>query len=201
MENKSSNGRRTALIAIGAVGSAALLGGAAFAAGRLLRPPIEETGGGGQMIIAGNGPGGAFNRSVSQPKIIPAAGIPAEKAATVGLYQKRQDNSVFVGTGNVEMKVEVNHEGKVAAEAKNDGPTVEVVVGRDTELFQDVTKIDPLKDEGKEVQQMVEKVASLDTLIGKLDSTSTLQVWGNQTGGRVNAKLILFRPPNFIPRP
>jgi hypothetical protein len=190
--------RRGVLIAGGGIAAVAVLGGAACVGSQMLNRPQLRTGdGGGQLILQGGPPGsGAQMREFKMPKIKLAPELPADEPDLAGLFLRRQDNSVFIGTGNIEMMVQRDASGETAAKASHSGPDVEVIITRDTRLYEDKTPI-TLKDmeEQREVQQVIAPVASLDDLVGKLNDTDSLMVWGQKSGDRYVAKTIVYRPP------
>jgi hypothetical protein len=192
--------RRGLLMAGGGIAAVAMLGGAAYVASQMLnrpKPQAQAGDGGGQLILQGGPPGsGTQMREFKMPTIKPAPELPAGEPDLAGLYLRRQDNSLFIGTGEIEVMVQRDESGKTAAKASHSGPDVEVVVTRDTQLYEDKTPI-TLKDmeEQREVQQVVAPVASLDDLVSKLNDTDSLIVWGQKSGDRFVAKTVVHRPP------
>ncbi|MSP11841.1 MAG: hypothetical protein EXR62_02670 [Chloroflexi bacterium] len=173
----------------------AILIGAAFVGGRLLTnvQQTAEAGGGGRtmMIQANNGSGPVSVKL----KIKPAPELPDRAAEANGVYVKRQDNSFFVGTGNIRLAVEVDgHTGKRDVSATSDGPQVEVVVGRDTIIYRDDTDFS-LENAGsmssgeKTIQQVIKPTDSLD----EIAKNTELQVWGERRGDRVIAQILVYR--------
>jgi hypothetical protein len=190
--------RRGVLIVGGGIAAVAVLGGAAYVGSQMLNRPKPQTGdGGGQFVLQGGPPGaGAQMREFKMPRIKPAPELPAGEPDLAGLFLRRQDNSVFIGTGNIEMMVQRDASGQTAAKASHSGPDVEVIITRDTQLYEDKTPI-TLKDmeEQREVQQVIAPLASLDDLVSKLNDTDSLMVWGQKSGDRYVAKTIVYRPP------
>ncbi|MCL5995533.1 MAG: hypothetical protein M1546_05690 [Chloroflexi bacterium] len=192
--------RRGVLLAAGGVGLAVVLGGAAYVAGNLLNAPKEGTGGGTEIMVSSGSDGGkTTTKQLNRPKIKNAPEVPASEPEATGLYLRRQDNSVFIGTGDVQMMVQRDSNGKTQASAKHNGPEVEVVINRDTAIYRDTTPI-TMEDmeQGRELQQVVESVASLDDLVANLNDTDSLQVWGTRNGDRIVAKTVVYRPPFLI---
>lgn len=188
--------RRTFLMAALGVGGVALLGGAAYAAGKLMTPATSANGDGdkGGIAIASNGPGGA--QMFKMPPIKNAPEIPEQEPDVRGLYLRRQDQSIFIGTGNVKVGLMKDSSGQSNSSAEHDGPEVEVVVNHNTAIYIDKTPItqEAMKS-GAELQQVVEPVESLDDLTANLSKTDTLSVWGEKSGSRVVAKVMLYRSP------
>ena len=130
------------------------------------------------------------------PPIKHAPEIPELEPDVQGVYLSRKDQSIFIGTGNVSISMMSDSSGKSDADATHDGPDVEVVVNHNTKIYVDKTPVtvEAMK-EGKELQQVVEAIASLDGLTDKLSKTDTLTIWGDKVGDRVVAQIILYRQP------
>jgi hypothetical protein len=109
---------------------------------------------------------------------------------------RREDNSIFVGTGEIEFVVEVDQAtGEKRASADYSGPVLEVVVTHETSLYQDDTQFPSPNSAstGKQtVQQVVSLVDSLDKL-GEQSKNSEIRVWGKRSGDRVVAQVFVFR--------
>ena len=190
--------RRTAILAAGGAGVVVLLGGAAYVAGQLLNnnQPRQEGGGGGELAIMTGSGGGGQQKMYKMPAIKPAPEMPANEPDVMGLYLRREDNSLFLGTGGIQVAIQKDATGEGKASAKNSGPTVEVVVTRDTQLFRDKTPITQKDLEaGEPIQQVVERVDSLDTFVEDIGDTDTLQAWGQKNGDRYVATVLLHRAP------
>ena len=167
-----------------------LLGGAAYVGGRLLngQPPPW----GGPNLFPGNGP---REVRINVDDIQPAKELPQTTATARGLFDRRQNNSLFVGTGNVSIGVQRDQSGKVETSAEHDGPVVEIVVTSETIVYKDVTmqRFPGQPPAGQTIQQVVEP-GSLDDI----GETSTITVWGRQTGDRIIAEVLVYTPPAFI---
>lgn len=131
-----------------------------------------------------------------QTTILPAAELPTEPAAASGILVRREDNSLTVGTGGIEVNVEVQVDGDTGQETvqavpRATGPELEVVVGRNTTLYLDVTDYSP-SDSGESgertVQQQVRPVESLEDL----PENAEIQAWGNRSGDRITANVLVF---------
>lgn len=172
---------------------------AAFLAGRLLpgsaagaaqslpgmgeKPPAPT---GGEVIVIDNG-AGPVRITFADP-----SELPDEPAITGGLFKRRQDNSLFLGTGSIEVSVEsVN--GEVSVAAHNDGPEVEVVVTGDTLIYEDITERPIIGPEEAEKGEMV--VLRQVRLVDGLDAIGEnmmVRVWGEKRGERVIARVIYY---------
>jgi hypothetical protein len=198
--------RKTGLI-IGGIVLVLVLAGAAFLGGRLLNKKAPQTnnlipgmeivkgGGGGPsssagMVVSGDGPG---QQSI-QINFKPAPELPELQPDANGLFLKREDNRITLGTGNVGMTISSSSssgEGVVSSEpqASYDGPEVEVVVTQATKIYRDITPMDPEQTSGT-IQQVVEP-GTLDDLT----TQSSLTVWGKKTGDRIIADVVFYTRP------
>jgi hypothetical protein len=171
-----------------------LLAGAAFVGARLLNGqglPFMSTGGGSGPSLSLGGPGGKMVKL----DIEPSKELPQTSADVTGLFDHRQDNSIFVGTGKVTMAFKKDPSGKVETSSNHDGPTVEIVVTSQTKIYKDVTmrQFDGPPPEGQKIQQTLES-GSLDDV----GQSSMLTVWGKKTGDRFIAEVLVYSPPAFI---
>ena len=155
--------------------------GARRPAGRVLQTVIDD----------GNGP------VASTIEILPSPDLPGTESETSGVFLRRVDNSVFVGTGSIELNVQIEQaaDGSIvpSVSLSSNGPEVEVVITRDTVLYQDVTEIPgqggvPGKAGDTTVTQQVKLIDSLDDLNGNAE----LQVWGTRRADRVVADILVF---------
>ncbi len=182
--------KKTILIIAGVVVLVVLLAGAAFVGARLLSGqglPVQASAGGLQMMTS---QGGKVNQQVKLD-IQPAKELPQTPADAKGLFDHRQDNSIFVGTGNVRMMAQKDQSGNVTTSATHDGPVVEVVVTPQTAVYRDVTmnQFNGQPPSGK-TQQVVEPGAA-----DEIGQNSTLTVWGKKTGDRIIADVLVYSPP------
>ncbi len=177
-------------LVIGGIVLVVLLAAAAFVGGQLLNGqglPVQASGGGLQLMTSGGG------KAAQQVKldIQPAKELPQTPADVKGLFDHRQDNSFFVGTGNVKMSVMKDQTGNVTSSATHDGPVVELVVTTQTIVYKDVTmqQFNGQPPQGK-TQQVVEPGSPDD-----IGQNSTLTAWGKKTGDRIIADVLVFTPP------
>ncbi len=186
--------RRGALIGVGIVVLVVLLAGAAFVGGRLLNGQgLPGLSSGGPILSIG--PGGARGVQIKAGDILPAQELPQTPADVRGLFDHRQDQSIFVGTGRVQMSVMKDQSGQVHTSASHSGPVVEVVVTSQTKIYKDVTmnQFNGPPPQGQKIQQVVEP-GSLD----EVGQNSTVTVWGRQTGDRYIADVLVYSPPAFF---
>ncbi len=181
--------KKRALIVAGVAVLVVLLAAAAYVGGQLLSGqglPVQASGGGLQFKTSQGG------KTAQQVKmdIQPAKELPQTAADVKGLFDHRQDNSFFVGTGNVKMTAMKDQSGKVTTSATHDGPVVEVVVTGQTTVYRDVTmeQFNGQPPQGK-IQQVVEQ-GNLDDI----GQNSTLTVWGKKSGDRLTADVLVFSP-------
>lgn len=157
-----------------------LLGGAAFVGGRLLGSP-DLTVANQDIIVSDSGDvktsTGAFIETER------AAEMPDVAADVAGLFVRREDNSLFVGTGSLSA-VLVDGEWK----SHHDGPVVEVVTTHETLIYRDDTlrQLGGVAPSGS-IKQVL-KPGSLD----ELGNNSTLQAWGERRGDRLVAEVVVF---------
>jgi hypothetical protein len=165
---------------------------AAFLGARLLKPKMQAGpgGGGGIYLSSKGGPGGGA-KSVSI-HMIPAKELPQTKSSTSGLFVRRQDQSIFIGTGRISMMISKSANGSSTPSGSYDGPVVEVVITHDTQVFQDITDMNPgnIADKGgtANVQQIVKP-----GLLEDIGANSMVEVWGDKQGDRYVASTITFR--------
>jgi hypothetical protein len=182
---------------VGGIVLVALLAGAAFVGGRLLNAQSPNQGAGsGPVMFTSNGGGG--ERVTVKLDMEPAKELPQTPAEVKGLYQRRQDSSIFIGTGQVKMMVQQSQGGAISTTSSYDGPVVEVVVAHDTSIYQDVTmkQFNGPPPAGQKMQQVVEP-GSIDDI----GENSVIVVWGERRGDRVVATTLVYSPPAFMVKP
>lgn len=182
--------KRRVLIGAGALALLLVLIGGAYVAGRLLTEGLGniKNGGGNVMISSGDG-------SLVEAKFEPADELPDSPAEIMGLFSRREDNSIFVRVTEGGFRITMDEEGNVSTNAGDD--ETEVVVTNETLVYVDVTsgQLDDIKD-GDTLKQTL-KTGSVDEL-GQL---SFMQVWGERRGDRVIADVLVYmRPPTLIGR-
>jgi hypothetical protein len=172
------------------------LAAAAFFGARLLKSPMGLSSLGGEKFALGGGPGkGMVQMNGVKIDIKPAAELPQDKMSTAGLFVRRQDQSIFIGTGRITMMIKKGAGSSDAPESSGsyDGPVVEVVVDHQTKVYQDITEMTPPDASAAQggtasIQQKV-KEGSLDDL----STNSMVTVWGEKQGDRYIAKVMVFR--------
>jgi hypothetical protein len=181
---------------IGAIVALALfLAGAAFVGGRLLNGQgLASSSSSNESGPSLSGPNGPISFDYQ-----PAEELPQTPADVNGLFDHRQDNSLFIGTGMAVVGVDAN--GKV--DSNSDGPAVEVIVTSQTTIYKDVTlrqysggpqSAGP--QPGQKIQQVLEE-GSLDDI----GQASHITVWGKKTGDRFIADILVYSPPEIGGKP
>ena len=182
--------KNTIQIAAGVIVLVAVLAGAAFVGAQLLgqgQPGLSS----GPEVFTGPGGGSASRISGSDDRQ-PAKELPQTPADARGVFDHRQDNIIFVGTGKATFTAQKDQSGQVHISSSHDGPTVQVVVTPQTIVYKDVTLqqyIGKPPPNGK-VQQVVEP-GNLDDL----STASTITAWGKKTGDRIVADVLLYLVP------
>ena len=185
--------KKNLLITSGVILVVLLLAGAALIGGRLLRGqgmPVVSSGNSGLRISNNGGPAVSLD-------IQPAKELPETPAEVRGLFDHRENNSIFVGTGRVTMIVEQDQSGDVESASNASGPVLEVVVSNDTILYHDTTleQYNGQPPAGEKIQQVLAP-GSLDDI----GEHSVLTVWGQKTGNRVIAEILVYTSPAFAER-
>lgn len=182
--------KKRILIVGGIIVLVVLLAGAAFVGGQLLMgqglPGLSS----GPQVFTD--PNGGKQIRIGPGDIQPAKELPQTPADVRGVFVRRKDNSIFVGTGVVIRQVQKDQNGNLTSSSTYDGPIVEVVVTPQTIVNRDVTnrQFNGQPPSGK-IQQVVEQ-GSLDE-VGK---DSTLLAWGKKTGDRIIADVIVYSLPS-----
>jgi hypothetical protein len=163
-----------------------LLAGAAFIGARLLN---------GQGLPGMFSGGGNSNSvQIDRGDIQPAKELPQTPADVDGIFDHRQDKSIFAGTGNFNVRVQADKSGKVETGSHYDGPLVEIVVTSQTKIYEDVTmqQFNGPPPEGQKIQQVLQS-GSLDDIV----ESSGITVWGKRTGDRIIADVLVYLSPVF----
>jgi hypothetical protein len=149
-----------------------VLGAAAFLGGRYLQH---------------GSPSSANNR-----ELIPAPQLPTAEPNITGVFVRRQNNSFFVGTGNITGQKQAGPDGSVQVSLGYDGPVLEVVVTTNTKIYSDVTAQNNQNRprNGASIQQEVVP-GSLD----EIDHNTIVDAWGNKSGDRLIADVLLYNNP------
>jgi hypothetical protein len=171
-----------------------LVSAATFLAVRYFLQPRHAAGGGpGGNVISLRGPDGQMK--TYNLNIKPATELPATNPVVNGIFVERKDNSLFVGTGEINVIVEGGPGEEPQTDTNFSGPKVEVVVSGETIVYQDTTELNP-EDPGAEVQQTVE-----ESTLDQVGEQSSITVWGRKSGDRIIAEILLYSNPVMIRPP
>ena len=196
-ENTTTNKKLSLLKWLGLIVVVVLLVAAAFVGGQLLnRQASPQAGGPGEgpgLFISG-GPDGGGGAAV-ELKVTPAAELPSTQPEAGGLFLRREDNSLFIGTGQITMMVSA--EGGSSTDF--DGPVVEVVVNGDTLVYKEVSTPPEMPAEG-ETEQVIQQEVEEGT-IEEIGEQSMVTVWGRKVGDRIIADILLYSEPAIFVGP
>ncbi|HUH96250.1 MAG TPA: hypothetical protein VLZ89_02760 [Anaerolineales bacterium] len=184
--------KKRILIISGVVILVLLLAGAAFVGGRLLNGQgLPGLSSGPQVFTSG----GRTQVLIKAGDILPASELPQTPADVSGVFDHRQDNSIFIGTGQERVMFQKDQSGKVQTSASHSGPVVEVVVTTQTTVYHDTTmeQFNGPPPSGQKIQQVVEAGSSAEIGQGSL-----VTVWGKKTGDRYIADVLVYTTPAFI---
>jgi hypothetical protein len=184
---------------IGGIALLVIVAAGAYFGAQMVNQPEEAAaaGSGGRVIemVSDDGSGPRpFRVSFKN-----APELPDQPSEIGGVLKRQADNSLIIGTGTIIADVDVNGDtGERKVQMNSDGPEVEVVITRDTQLYKDVTgnpAEGPIPESGeKVVQQKVEPVDSLAETVN--EQNVEVQVWGERRGERVIADFLLYRIVN-----
>jgi hypothetical protein len=200
-ENPTTNKKSSLLKGLGLIILVIFLGAAAFVGGQLLNRQANPQAGGpnGPGLFLSGGPGGnTAGSSVEltvELKVTPAAELPTRQPDANGLYVSREDNSLFIGTGQITMIV--SDEGGASSEF--DGPVVEVVVTGQTQVYKEVIAPPAPPAEGVTEQVIQQKVA--EGTIEEIGTDSNVTVWGRKVGDRIIADILVYSEPVIFSLP
>jgi hypothetical protein len=160
-----------------------VLAAAAFLGGRYLQNGSLSTGGNIGGLFGGPG-----MPKFSKNELIPAPELPKTTADVNGIFVRRQNNSFFVGTGQLQLSVINSTGGTPQIGSSYDGPVVEVVTTTNTKIYKEVTNLN------ESPQQKVDP-GSLDDI----GQNSRINAWGKKTGNRLVADVLLYWTPTPPP--
>ena len=145
------------------------------------------------LVMDGDESGVPESGVASRVEIEPAAGMPGTEPEVFGFILQREDDTFLIGTGKPKISMELNDDGTPNIGIKStEGPTIEVVITRDTQLLEDASDMTALATGGGgTMQQEVKTIDSLDDLV----QDAQMMVWGTKRGERVVADVVLVIPP------
>lgn len=159
---------------------ALLLVGAAFMGGRLFSNKGQTP---GNQVAEVSNPGGESTTMVTELHGSRPSELPNEPPVVRGVLDRRENASIFVGTGNLSYGTVTNPDGSVRVKVNYDGPVIEVVTTHDTVIYQDNMEA----QKNGEVRETLEP-GSLD----KISKGSGVTVWGERRGDRVVARVLSY---------
>jgi hypothetical protein len=159
-----------------------LLVGAAFVGGRLLarQPAQQERPAQQGLILESRDQGGVVHQEAGPPPERPEE-LPDEEPDVVGVFTRRDGNSLFVGTGRLTAKASVDG----TIETEYDGPELEIVVTHDTEIYEE--RIEIRSEEG--TPEDIVQPGSLEDIVGNM----MVRVWGEKRGDRITARVLVYQ--------
>lgn len=193
--------KRKLLISVMLLLIIAVLARGAYTAVQLLSIPETDTaeaaGGGGRVMQSMQVVNGGAPVSV-KTTILPSDDLPDEQSAAFGIVLSRQDDTLIVGTGDIDLAVEVDVDGNTGQEnvsvvPTTNGPELEVVLTRNTTLYRDVTDVTgQIPDESGEItiKQEIRPVTDSSEIKEQME----IEIWGTRSGDRIVAELIVFGP-------
>lgn len=190
---------RRVIIFVSTVIVLALLVGGAYTAVQLLADTGSEAPSGGSGRVMQSVQVGNDGIPVSvQTTILPADELPDSEAAAFGIVVSREDDVLTVGTGDVELSVEVQVNSATGQEETSvvpstNGPELEIVLTRDTHLYRDATDVAGQQpDQSGEVT--IKQELSLAESGDDIKEQMEIQVWGERRGDRIIADVLVFGP-------
>ena len=124
--------------------------------------------------------------------------LPDGPPAVDGIFKGEQEGTVLVGTGNIDVSIEVeqvnDQEPVMAVSASHSGPVLEVVTTADTVIYLETTaEPKPTQadlDAGVMILPRVIEAGSLDSL----NEDTMIQAWGLRDGDTITAQVLVITP-------
>lgn len=129
---------------------------------------------------------GGVAQSVQAPAMEMAPGMPAHAPEATGIFIDRTDDILTIGTGTI--RAMISTEPNAVPEFSYDGIQQDVLVTNRTKLYIDRTEYQLGQTA---VQQVLEEVTNLDMLV----ENAFVDVWGERTGDRIVADVIVMSLP------
>ncbi|MCP4422450.1 MAG: hypothetical protein GY805_38055 [Chloroflexi bacterium] len=192
--------KRTILIGTAVFTLIILLAAGAFTAVKLLSDNGEGTAvvsGGGRVMQSVSSQNGGPSISI-QTTILPASELPDEQSTAFGILNSREDNTLIIGTGAIDLEVDVEVNSETGQESTTlipttNGPKLEVVLTPDTILYRDVTDMSLQTGQESGEREIVQAVRQVDSAEGISDDME-IEVWGERRGDRIIATVLVFGP-------
>ena len=184
--------RNRILIAGSVAVSVMLLAGAAFVAGQMWsreEAPDGASGGAPPDVASDGGASGATLIA----KLEGARELPQRSPDIRGVFSRKEDNRVFVSSGDQGIMYTLEGEVMSAGDARE----VEVVVTSETVVYKDVTQeslgTGPLP--GNTIKQKLEAGQ-----VEEIGTSSVVIAWGEKRGERLVADILVYTGPPVIVR-
>jgi hypothetical protein len=174
----------------------ALLGGAAFVAGRLWgqeSPQGEEL---ADPLPVAPVEGAVESEAVSL-QLEGAPELPQRRPDTMGVFSRREDNRIFVKDNGQSVMMVAEGVGVSTTNQDTQVREVEAVVTNETTVYEDVTQ-ESVGDEptsGGVIQQRLEPGS-----VEAIGEHSFVLAWGEKHGDRVVADMLVYTSPPVISR-
>jgi hypothetical protein len=201
-QSETPKKKNKTLTAIASLLLLALLGGAAYMAGRYLNAgtaagPGRAGGPGAGLTVRGDALSAAGDEVSYTLDIKPAPELPSTPPDANGIFTKREDNSIYIGTGQITFAIRRDGSGGPGdASSSYDGPVVEIVVTNATKVYQDVTMSSSSPEElpsGGSVQQKVAPGS-----VEEIGQNSHVTAWGKKVGDRIIADVLVYSSPMIL---
>lgn len=191
--------KKTTLLIAGVIVLIGVLAAGAYTAVQLLAQPEPETAvqSSGRVMETVNIVNGGEPIAV-RTTLLPAEELPAEESSAFGVVARLEDDNLIVGTGNIDLEVDVDVDGETGQQTTSlvpstDGPEVEVVITNATIIYKDVTDLKtdtPTESGERTIVQQVRQVDSAE----EIEVNSEIEVWGEKRGDRIVATVLVFGP-------
>ena len=128
-----------------------------------------------------------------------ADGLPEISPDLVGLFVSRSDNSIMLGTGNIEVEVSVeqvnDQEPVTAVSAVHGGPEVELRISDETEIYFDTTELqEPDQDDFDLGHMTIQRTVEPGDLSSLEAKTTMVRAWGIMEEGVLVADVLVIEP-------
>lgn len=196
-------------LAVGLVVGVLVLAGAAYLGGRLLAPgksgmvagpPASLSGpmaggqvGEGPSMTMQRGGGPARPAGAVQVRLEPAEEIPTRAPDLSGLATEIGNNSLMVSTIEGPVKI-TSVDGKTSMDAEISDKPTEVVVTKETKIYQDTTQPDFSPGGAAEGEQTIQQTVE-ERSLSNIAPNTMVSVWGYKRGDRLVAEIIVFNQP------
>lgn len=117
-------------------------------------------------------------------RVIPAAELPEREADAWGIFIRRQDNALIIGTGPIHEKVDMNDPERPIV-VDHEGPEIEIVISRDTLIYRDDTITAGITGPVPQVIQQMDSLEEVGDLTG-------ISAWGSRRGDRLVADVLVY---------